>query len=245
MNLLLVLHIMAGALVLGFGYTALYSAKGDTVHRKAGRLFVTAMLAMTFLGAILAFGTGPWVVVNVAAAITSAYLVTTSLLTVRPAKTAVGARRSAVGLMLVGLVVALVTLSLGITAVASGGSVNGIPAFPYFLFGIATALGSVGDYRVLRSGPPQGSRRLARHLWRMSFALFIAAMSFFIGQADEFPKWLRIYPLLALPVLAVLVTMSYWLWRVRARRFPSLPTKRAAVPGIASRLASAAPPSAP
>ena len=218
MTLLLVVHIMAGALVLGFGYTALYAAKGDTVHRQAGRLFVYAMLALTLLGAVLAFGTGPWVVVNVAAAITAAYLVTTSLLTVRPATSAVSRRRSAVGLMVIGLVVALVTLSLGVTAAVSGGQVNGIPAFPYFLFGIATALGSVGDYRVLRSGPLQGSRRLARHLWRMSFALFIAALSFFIGQADELPQWLRIYPLLALPVLAVLVTMGYWLWRVRARR---------------------------
>jgi putative ABC transport system permease protein len=59
---------------------------------------------------------------------------------------------------------------------------------------------------------------LTRHLWRMSFALLIAAMSFFLGQAKVFPQPVRIYPLLALPVLAVLVTMLYWLWRVRARR---------------------------
>ena len=52
----------------------------------------------------------------------------------------------------------------------------------------------------------------------MSFALFIAALSFFIGQAQVFPKPVRIMPLLALPVLAVLVTMVYWLWRVRVRR---------------------------
>jgi len=52
----------------------------------------------------------------------------------------------------------------------------------------------------------------------MCFALFIAALSFFIGQADEFPKALRTFPLLALPVVAVLVTMVYWLWRVRIRR---------------------------
>jgi hypothetical protein len=52
----------------------------------------------------------------------------------------------------------------------------------------------------------------------MCFALFIAAMSFFIGQSDEFPKAMRVMPVLALPVLAVLVTMIYWLWRVRIRR---------------------------
>jgi hypothetical protein len=52
----------------------------------------------------------------------------------------------------------------------------------------------------------------------MSFALFIAALSFFIGQAQVIPKPIRILPLLALPVLAVLVTMIYWLWRVRTKR---------------------------
>ena len=52
----------------------------------------------------------------------------------------------------------------------------------------------------------------------MSFALFVAAMSFFLGQADEFPKALRVLPVMAGPPLAVLVTMLYWMWRVRFRR---------------------------
>jgi hypothetical protein len=43
-------------------------------------------------------------------------------------------------------------------------------------------------------------------------------LSFFIRQAKVIPKPIRIPGLLALPVLAVLVTMLYWLWRVRVRR---------------------------
>jgi hypothetical protein len=46
----------------------------------------------------------------------------------------------------------------------------------------------------------------------MTFALFIAAMSFFFGQAKVIPQPLRIPALLALPILAVLVTLLYWLW---------------------------------
>ena len=65
---------------------------------------------------------------------------------------------------------------------------------------------------------PQGAAPIARHLWRMCFALLIAALSFFIGQADEFPPALRIMPLLALPMLIVLGALFYWLWRVRVRR---------------------------
>jgi hypothetical protein len=43
-------------------------------------------------------------------------------------------------------------------------------------------------------------------------------MSFFIGQQDVIPKAIRIPALLATPVVIVLVTMLYWLWRVRIRR---------------------------
>jgi hypothetical protein len=52
----------------------------------------------------------------------------------------------------------------------------------------------------------------------MATALFIAAMSFFIGQADEIPKPLRFMPLLVTPPLAALGTMLYWIWRVRVAR---------------------------
>jgi hypothetical protein len=105
-----------------------------------------------------------------------------------------------------------------IQAFANGGQRNGMPAFPFILFGVAASLAGIGDLRVMRSGPLRGARRLARHLWRMSFALFIAALSFFIGQAKVIPKPVRIAPLLATPVLLVIVTMFYWLWRVRIRQ---------------------------
>jgi hypothetical protein len=62
-----------------------------------------------------------------------------------------------------------------------------------------------------------GALALSRHLWRMCFALFIAATSFFLGQADLFPAELRHPALLGLPVLVVLGAMVYWLWRVRFR----------------------------
>ncbi|HYC58860.1 MAG TPA: hypothetical protein VEK79_04770 [Thermoanaerobaculia bacterium] len=86
------------------------------------------------------------------------------------------------------------------------------------MFGAVGLLAAAGDFRLMRSGPLEGARRIARHLWRMTFALFIAALSFFIGQAKVLPEAIRIPGLLALPVLAVLIAMFYWLWRVRAKR---------------------------
>src|SRR5262249_28973563 len=85
-------------------------------------------------------------------------------------------------------------------------------------FAAIGVLGSAGDFRMLRSAPLRGRSRIARHLWRMSLALFVAAMSFFIGQAKVIPRPMRIPPLLAVPPLVVVVTLLYWPWRVRFRR---------------------------
>jgi peptidoglycan/LPS O-acetylase OafA/YrhL len=101
----------------------------------------------------------------------------------------------------------------------TGERMYGLPAFPYFLFGLSGLVAVAGDVRVLRTGARAGRARLARHLWRMTFALFIAAMSFFLGQAKVIPAPIRIGPLLALPPLAALVTMLWWLRRVGGRRW--------------------------
>jgi uncharacterized membrane protein YfcA len=95
---------------------------------------------------------------------------------------------------------------------------HAIPPPVYFMFGTVALLATFGDLRVMRSWRTQGGFRIKRHLWRMCFALFIAALSFFIGQAKVIPAPYRNRGLLALPVLAVLVTMLYWLWRVRRKR---------------------------
>ena len=49
--MLLPLHILAGGLALLFGYVALYAAKGATLHRKSGMLFVFAMVTLSLSGA--------------------------------------------------------------------------------------------------------------------------------------------------------------------------------------------------
>ena len=217
MRMVYAVHIVAGSLALLGGYVALYTAKGAAVHRKSGTLFVCAMLTMAIAGTTIAALRGVAPAVNIPAGLLTSYLVITGLTTVRPFA---GARWRDPVLMGVALAVGLASLTFGFEAIASpdGKGRDGMPPFPFFLFGVVGTLASVLDFRMIRSGGLRPPSRLARHLWRMSFALFIAALSFFIGQAQVFPKPVRILPLLALPVLAVLITMFYWLWRVRIRR---------------------------
>ena len=212
----LFIHIVAGSIGLVTGYAALYSTKGAPLHRRAGRAFVYAMLVMCVAGTIVSATQGIAEAINIPAGVLTAYLALTAFTTVKPARRA--DRWISVGAMLTALAVGVTSLSFGFEAVANGGMRNGMPAFPFFMFGTVGMIASIGDLRVLRSGALTGSARIARHLWRMTFALFIAAMSFFIGQADVIPEPLRIRPLIALPVLDVFVTMCYWLWRVRVRR---------------------------
>jgi len=181
-----VIHIVCGSLGLLSGFVALYTAKGGGVHRKSGRLFVYVMLVMALAGLTLAVVLGTAPELNVPAAVLTSYLVVTALTTVRPP--AAGARLLHLAAMVVGLIVGLTALTLGFEAVANGGKRNGLPAFPFFMFGVVGLLGAIGDLRVWRQGARRGTARLARHLWRMSFALFIAALSFFIGQAKVFPR---------------------------------------------------------
>jgi uncharacterized membrane protein len=211
-----VVHILAGILVVLSGYVALYATKGAPLHRKAGMVFASAMLTTAVFGMVISVVRGVAPAINVPAALLTSYLVITSLHTVRPV--AAESRWLDIGALLVVVGVMLASLMFAVEAFANGGTRKGMPAFPFVMFGVAALLASVGDVRMLRSGRLQGPLRLARHLWRMCFALFIAAISFFIGQAQVFPKPIRILPLLALPVVLVLVTMFYWLWRIRVKR---------------------------
>jgi hypothetical protein len=220
MRLILLVHILAGALALITGYVALYAAKGAPLHRKAGLVFVYAMLTMTMGGIVVAIGENAAPHINVPAALLTSYLVVTSLTTIRPLASASGGRWLDIAGLILAAALGVYCVTTGSQAIARGGRSAGL-AFAMFLFATAAVPAAVGDLRMLRAGGAKtlkGARRLTRHLWRMTFALFIAALSFFIGQADVIPRPVRIGPLLALPVLAVLVTLLYWLWRVRFRQ---------------------------
>ena len=218
MRTTLFIHILAGTIGLIAGYIALFSTKGGTVHRKGGMLFVTTMIAMCVCGLVIALGRTVAPEINVPAALLTSYLAITAMTTVRPVVN--GARALEVVAMLVALGVGLTMLTFAAEAIANGGKRNGMPAFPFVMFGVVGMLGFIGDIDVLRRGARRGGPRLARHLWRMSFALFIAALSFSVQAAKLLSRQGIKVPgiAIALPMLIVLGAMFYWLWRVRGRR---------------------------
>ena len=216
---LLPIHIAAGAVGIVSGFVALFALKGARVHRTSGMVFVYSMLAMTLLGALIAAVRDVVPQLNAPVALLTAYLVVTALTTVRPPA---GSHRVDLALLALALVVTAAFFVFGRQALTSPtGTLRGIPAAPFFVFGSIGLLAVFGDVRLVGSGGVRairGAPRLVRHLWRMSSALLIAAFSFFIGQAKVIPKPVRILPLLAVPPAIVLITLFYWLWRVHAKR---------------------------
>jgi hypothetical protein len=117
---------------------------------------------------------------------------------------------------------ALLHIVAGLEAFSSPtGWRNGAPFQMLFFLATIMMLAAIGDGRILRFGMPRGRPRLARHLWRMCFALFIAAGSFFSIRARVatiLPEPFTTGPMRALPILLVFAAMFYWLWRLRGRR---------------------------
>jgi hypothetical protein len=232
--MLLPIHVAAGALAVVLGFVALFVKKGGTVHRRSGMLFVYAMLVMGTTASILEFVRSA-AATNVFAALMSVYFVGTALTTVRPASR--WTRVINVAALIVASGLTLVAILGGVKGVNSPGlSPGGVPFRTIGVMSLILAtvllLSLVGDVRIMRSGGMlRGGPRLARHLWRMCFALFIAAGTFFSIRervAKVLPEpfttgWMR-----ALPILVLFGTMFYWLWRVRARR--TLPVRHGSTP---------------
>jgi hypothetical protein len=205
------LHITAGVIALIAGFVAAFALKGAKLHRKSGMIFVYAMLVLSLTGALIAALKGTRI--SAAQGVLTFYLVTTALLTVRHRSEE--SRWIDTAAMLIALTTGLYELNLGLEALNHPGHTSdGVPAAMVFLFATVALVATLGDVRQILGRRLQGAPRIARHLWRMCFALFVASGSFFLGQAKVIPKPIRIYPLLAIPALLPLVLMLYWLARV-------------------------------
>src|SRR6202167_3192835 len=107
-------------------------------------------------------------------------------------------------------------LTLGVEAeISPTGLKYDYPAWPYFIFGAVALLATVGDVGMLVRGGIAGTERLARHLWRMCFALFIGAASIFLARQQLFPALLQRTGVLVFLSVLPLLLMIFWLLRVR------------------------------
>jgi hypothetical protein len=95
---------------------------------------------------------------------------------------------------------------------------NGYTAGPFVFLGLVGLIAIIGDVRMLVRGGIWGVHQIARHLWRMCFALFIASASIFLARQRLFPHFMRASGTLYLLSFLPLVLMIFWLFRVHGNK---------------------------
>jgi Predicted membrane protein (DUF2306) len=208
----LVVHVSAGTAALLSGTSAISFRKGSQRHRVSGNVFVISMLSLAASGAYLGFTKHQ--TLNGLQGVLTFYLVATAWWTAR--------RRDGetsifdFGALLVPLAVGAGLAIYGLEAANSQtGSKGGYPAAAYFIFASVALLFAAGDIRMLVRSGVSGSQRIARHLFRMCYALFTATASFFLGQPQVFPAALRKTNVLLIPAFLPLLVLIVWLFRIR------------------------------
>jgi uncharacterized membrane protein len=222
---ILIVHICAGSVGLLSGTAAICFRKGSRRHVLAGRVFVASMLTMAVTAVYIAIVRHQ--PNNISGGILTFYLIGTAWLTARR-RDGETSRFDWV-VLLIPLTLGILTWMNGLNIVRSGASSqNGAPVGMMFFMGSVMLLAGAGDVRMLVRGGVFGAKRIARHLWRMCFGLFIAAGSFFLGPSN---RPLRLFSTVGLGkhlspalfsttvylVLSILplILLIFWLVRVR------------------------------
>ncbi|HEY0413274.1 MAG TPA: hypothetical protein VGD66_09035 [Allosphingosinicella sp.] len=206
MNLVLAIHIAGGVAALPLGAAAVTLRKGDRGHARAGTGFALAMLVLGITAAILEpYRSPPGSPIG---GLMVCYFVATAWVAARRRDGRTGRFE-----------IAACAAALGTAALIGWGALTGATtpagAGPVFaLAGVCLLAGLLDLNAVLRRrlSPDQ---RLARHLWRMCFAFFVATGSFFLGQQKVMPDAVRGSPILFVLALAPFAVMLFWLVRMR------------------------------
>jgi hypothetical protein len=206
----------------------------------AGRVFVASMLIMAVGAVYLAIVRHQ--PNNLSGGILTFYLIGTAWLTARR-KDGETSRFDWV-VLLIPLTLGILTWMNGIKVVRSGASSqDGVPVGMTFFMCSVMLLAAAGDVRMLVRGGVFGAKRIARHLWRMCFGLFIAAGSFFMGPSNRplrlltavglgqhLPPALFSTGLYLILTILPLILLIFWLVRVRftnrynGKSIPLVPT---------------------
>lgn len=233
MSPILVVHICGGTLGLVSGAAALSFRKGSRWHVIAGKLFVASMLTMAVGAICLAIQNHE--PPNIMGGIITFYMILTAWLT---------ARRADGTTTKFDWIALLIPLAFGVFTWFSGieklrspvPPKDGVPVGRNFFMGSVMLLAAAGDTRMLLRGGLTGTARIARHLWRMCFGLFIATGSFFLGPSNRPVRFLAalglrqpvfrtVFRQEVLVFLAVLplIFLIFWLVRLRFAKATAVP----------------------
>ena len=206
---IMAIHIASGLVALIAGAAAVGARKGGRVHAAAGTFFCGSMLVLGVSAAILEpYRPEPG---SPIAGLFVCYFVATAWVT--------ALRRDGVaGRFEIGAcAVALGTAALIFRAAISGEGGTPVGQGPVFVIAALCLLAGLLDLSVVLRRRLTPAQRIARHVWRICVAFFIATGSFFLGQQDVMPEAVRGSPILFVLAFAPFAVMLFWLVRLRFR----------------------------
>ena len=220
MNILMGIHIASGLLALPAGTVAVAARKGGRLHARAGTIFFGSMLVLGLTASLLEpFRTPPGSPIG---GLMVCYFTATAWVAARRRDGRTGWFEK------LACAAAFATAALMAWAAATGASTTPVGPRPIYIMAGVCLLAGLLDLNAILRAPLSQRQRVARHLWRMCIAFFIATGSFFLGQQDVLPAFMRGSPLLLLPAFAPFAVMAFWLVRVRlGSRFRAAPAAAA------------------
>lgn len=218
MTFLLLVHITSATLGVLSALLAMSLRKGSGLHGAAGTLFSLSMLVMSATGAYLGAFVKP-VMITVIVGLLTFYLVATGWMAASRKGRAPGFIDIAA--LLFAMIIGAASLISGIEASSSpNGCKDQIPAGFYFFYGCVALLFAASDVRMVARGGVFGSRRIARHVWRMCFAILISTLSLFPGPQRLVAQLLRETAVPWLPHLLLIASMIFWISRLSGNGHP-------------------------
>ena len=230
-TLAFVIHIGGGIIGLVSGTVAVFARKGGYLHRKAGTVFVVAMLIMACFAGYLAVAV-PDQIVNLFISTFTVYLLTTAWVTVRRREGATGLFEKIALFVAVCLCAPFAILSVQLAAGLTPMFKSAVPfkgpvTIAIYVFTSVLVLAAIGDARVVVAGRISGVSRISRHLWRMCLGLALAAGSGFTnGFARLLPGPYHVPTVFFLPQFLPLGLLIFWMIRVRFTSFHPLSHRR-------------------
>jgi hypothetical protein len=208
MSIILIIHIASGVLALPAGTVAVVARKGGGLHVRAGTWFFTAMLVLGITAAILEPFRTP-LPGSPIAALFACYLVLTAWVTAR--------RDGRTGTFEIAAGVAALLLAAASVWEGFSGAMTPVGPGPVFVLAALCLFAGLLDLSLVIRRQLAPVARIARHLWRMCIAFFIALFSFLVQPAIQalMPTGVRGSPVVLLLGFAPLAVMVFWLIRVR------------------------------
>ncbi|HYI47062.1 MAG TPA: hypothetical protein VEX35_01225 [Allosphingosinicella sp.] len=210
MNILMAIHIAAGMNALVAGTAAVAARKGGRLHGQAGTLFFGSMLVLgvtaSFLEPLRTPEPGSPV-----GGIMVCYFAATSWVAARRRDGTTG--RFEIGACAAALVMAGLMVWGGLEGAATPAGTG-----PVFALALILLIAGLLDLNAILRRTLTPAQRIARHLWRMCFAFFIATGSFFLGQQDVLPQAVRGSLFLFVLGFSPIAVMAFWLVRLRLGR---------------------------